>query len=94
MLAEITKHSIEELHVTSSNTRMRTLYTSEVFEDNAGCIVLMTKDEFLPKTKHLAIKWHHFKDQVRNGNVKVTKVDSTENWADIFTKQTDRQTFE
>ena len=52
-----------------------------------------TRDQYRPRTKHLAIKWHHFRDQVRLGHIKVTKIESALNWADIFTKPTDKQTF-
>jgi len=38
------------------------------------------------KAKHIGIKYHHFCDQVRNGTLQVTKVHTTLNWADIFTK--------
>ena len=93
MLKEINSKSLAHLSVSSSTTQMNNMKTSEVYEDNAGCIVLATKDEYRPRTKHLAIKWHHFKDQVKNGNVKVTKVDSALNWADIFTKPLPKQTF-
>ena len=70
------------------------LKSSEVFEDNAGCIVIATSDAHRPRTKHLAVKWHHFKDQVRTGACKITKFSSALNWADIFTKPVDQKTFE
>ena len=97
LLTEVTKHTLPHLKLNMSTTQthnMTSVQTSEVFEDNAGCIVLATKDQFRPRTKHLAIKWHHFKDQVRNGSVKVTKVESAYNWADILTKSVDKKTFE
>ena len=75
-------------------TSMRRLDASEIHEDNSGCVVLATSDEYRPRTKHLAIKWHHFRDQVRNSNLKVSKIDTKLNWADIFTKAVDKKTFE
>jgi len=38
------------------------------------------------RTKHLSLKWHHFKDHVCQGNITITKVASNLNWADILTK--------
>ena len=67
---------------------------SEIFEDNAGCIVLATTEGHRPRTKHLAVKWHHFRDQVKSGACQITKVASALNWADIFTKPLDQKTFE
>ena len=106
MLKEINKHTVHKMHLTNSNAATHTmdslkdslkgtkLSPSEVFEDNSGCVVLANSDEYRPRTKHLAIKWHHFKDQVRNGNLKVSKVDTKLNWADMFTKPVDKKTFE
>ena len=60
---------------------------SIVYEDNAGCVVLANEpDHKSPRTKHIGIKYHHFRDQVRHGTLKVEKVDTRVNWADIFTK--------
>ena len=67
---------------------------SEIFENNAGCIVLATTDGHRPRTKHLAVKWHHFRDQIKSGACQITKVASALNWADIFTKPLDQKTFE
>ena len=94
LLAEITKHSLVHLDVNKSIVQTTNMKSSEVFEDNAACLVLATTDQYRPRTKHLGVKWHHFKDQVRNGNVKISKVDTKLQWADIFTKPLDRGTFE
>jgi len=69
-----------------SHTKTSTLKASQVFEDNASCIILAYSDGTKPRTKHLSLKWHHFKDQIRNGCIVLTKVASNLNWADILTK--------
>ena len=76
---------------TNQHTKIK---PSEIFEDNAGCIVLATTDGYRPRTKHLAVKWHHFRDQIKSGACTITKVPSALNWADIFTKPLDQKTFE
>ena len=55
LLEEITKHTIHNLNLEPSLAQMKTMSTSEVHEDNSGCIVLATKDQFMikPRTKHL-----------------------------------------
>jgi hypothetical protein len=40
---------------------------------------------FKPRTKHISLKYHHFHDQIANGNLQILKVDTDQNWADIFT---------
>jgi len=63
-----------------------TLVASEIFEDNASCIVLAYSDSTKTHTKHLSLTWHHFRDYIQSGHIKVTKVDTHYNWADIMTK--------
>lgn len=69
-----------------SFTKTNHLQVSQVFEDNASCIILAYSDGTKPHTKHLSLKWHHFKDQVKQGHIVITKVASNLNWADILTK--------
>ena len=68
---------------------------STIHEDNAGCVVLaQADDQYRPRTKHIGIKFHHFKDAVRRKEVSVVKISTTNQWADIFTKPLARPTFE
>jgi hypothetical protein len=69
-----------------SNAKTSHLETTVIYEDNASCIVLAYNDGTKVHTKHISLKWHHFKDQIRNGSIKIMKVDSNLNWADILTK--------
>jgi len=61
---------------------------STIYEDNAACLKIANDTTSLtgPQTRHLSIKWHHFKDQIRSGSIQVEKVDTLFNWDDIFTK--------
>ena len=57
-----------------------------VHEDNKGCIDLVNTPRIRPRTKHIALKYHHFRSFVRDKTVSVTYVDTKEQVADIFTK--------
>ena len=57
-----------------------------VFEDNNGALELATKPRYRPRTKHICIKYHHFREHVRKGNVKIKAIDTREQIADQFTK--------
>ena len=59
---------------------------SIIFEDNASCIVLAQSDHHKPRTKHISIKWHHFRDQIENGSIVICKIGTADNLADILTK--------
>jgi hypothetical protein len=39
-----------------------------------------------PRTKHIALKYHHFRSHVANGSIKVRWIDTKHQLADIFTK--------
>jgi len=70
-------------------------YQSIVFEDNMGCLELASNpDKGRPRTKHISIKWHHFLDQVRSGAIKVKKIDTEVQPADLLTKPLPRSKFE
>ena len=57
-----------------------------VHEDNKGCIDLVESPRVRPHTKHIALKYHHFRSFVRDKTVSVEYVETNEQVADIFTK--------
>ncbi len=65
----------------------------KVYEDNNGCIVLAKGEKFSPRTKHIAIKYHHFRSHVKEGTVEILAIDTREQTADIFTKPLDESLF-
>jgi hypothetical protein len=58
----------------------------KVFEDNAGVIEIATVPKMRPRTKHLNIKYHHFREEVRKGKVSIYCTRTEDQIADIFTK--------
>jgi hypothetical protein len=38
--------------------------TTQVYEGNESCIVFANSEATKPHTKHIALKWHHFKDKL------------------------------
>jgi hypothetical protein len=64
-----------------------TMLHSTVFEDNNGAISLATAPKITPRTKHIAVKYHHFRDNVGiEKGIEIVKIDTKEQKADIFTK--------
>ena len=39
-------------------------YTT-TFEDNKGAIEFATEPKYIHRTKHISIKWHHFRDHIK-----------------------------
>ncbi|MGH7954849.1 MAG: Ty1/Copia family ribonuclease HI, partial [Gloeomargaritales cyanobacterium] len=56
------------------------------FEDNAGALTLAHTPALTLRNKHIGIKYHFFREHVRDGTVAIKKVDTNDQLADIFTK--------
>jgi hypothetical protein len=63
-----------------------TITHSTIFEDNKGCVELVNAPKMRPRTKHIAIKYHHFRSHVSRGDIKIQWIDTKSQLADIFTK--------
>lgn len=57
-----------------------------VFEDNNGALEMAKTPKMRPRTKHIAIKYHHFRTYIQNGDIKIEKIDTAEQEADFLTK--------
>ena len=68
--------------------------TCRVFEDNAGALELANNPKLRPRTKHIAIPYHHFRHHVSEGTIQIEKIGTTHQLADIFTKPLPLQSFQ
>ena len=58
----------------------------KVFEDNSGALEMAKTHKYRPRTKHLNVKYHHFRDYITRGNISVHKIDTSDQCADYLTK--------
>ena len=65
-----------------------------IFEDNMGAETLAKAPKMNPRTKHIAIKYHFFREAVRKNILRITRVDTKNQLADIFTKAVPLTTLE
>ena len=56
-----------------------------IFEDNKGCIDLVKSPKMRPRTKHIALKYHHFRSHIGK-TISIQYIDTADQIADIFTK--------
>ena len=63
------------------------------WEDNRSCIRVAESPKFTPRTKHIALKYHHFRQFVHDGTIVIKPIDTKEQVADIFTKPLDEAQF-
>jgi hypothetical protein len=59
---------------------------STVFEDNKSCVDLIVVPTMRPHSRHIAIKYHHFREHVRTGQIRIQWISTDNQLADIFTK--------
>ena len=77
------------------NKETRTSKThSAVHEDNRGALELAREPKFRPRTKHIATKYHHFRNAVAKGQIRIMPIDTKNQQADIFTKPLPKPQFE
>jgi hypothetical protein len=67
---------------------------STVYEDNNACLKFATAPKMSPRTKHIAVKYHFFREKVEKLEIQVIRIDSEDNVADTFTKGLPEVTFQ
>ena len=83
---ELEKH-VKEFQSSKPN------FKCKAFEDNNGALHLATAPQMRPRTKHINIKYHHFRSMIGK-EVTIQKVATEDQLADIGTKPLTRKTFE
>ena len=66
----------------------------KAFEDNMGALELSRVPKMRPRTKHINLVYHHFRDFVRSGEVSVHPISTDDQLADMLTKPLDQNTFQ
>ena len=77
---------IKEIPKTFKTNANKPIVHCNVFEGNESAIAIAKASKFSPRTKHIAIKYHHFRQNVKNGSIEINSIDTKEQIADIFTK--------
>ena len=58
----------------------------KAFEDNTGALALAMTPKLRPRTKHINLVYHHFREAVRQGTIEVIHVGTKDQIGDMFTK--------
>jgi hypothetical protein len=67
---------------------------STAFEDSNGALGLATSPKMTPRTRHIAVKYHFFKEHIKPGEIEIIKTDTKVQKADILTKGLTADAFE
>ena len=73
-------HTVFPIHISKPD------FVCKVHEDNQLCIKMDTGIKFSPRTKHISLKYHHFRLHVKFGRVVIHYRPTEEHLADILTK--------
>ena len=65
----------------------------KVFEDNSGALEIATVHKMQPRTKHMNVRYHHFREFVKSGEIVVEAIRSQWQLADMLTKQPTKELF-
>jgi hypothetical protein len=58
-----------------------------LYEDNAGAISISEYQGAQPeRSKHIDVRYHYIRELIHTSQIKVVKIDTTQNKADMFTK--------
>ena len=92
-LSEVTKEIKFILQVLEA-MKVKIQLPIQVKVDNVGAIFLANNKTSGERTKHVDVRYHFVREFIEDGIVKIIFVKSAENDADIFTKNTDGQTYD
>ncbi len=56
-----------------------TITHSTIFEDNKGCVDLASAPCMRPRTRHIGLKYHHFRSHVDLGHLSIQWIDTNTN---------------
>ena len=84
---------LQEIKEVFNINNKTTKFYCQAFEDNESCITIAKAKKFTPRTKHIALKYHHFREYVKNGKIEINSIDTLEQTADILTKPLTEQIF-
>ena len=66
----------------------------KVFEDNSGALEMAKTHKYRPRTKHLNVKLHHFRDYITRNEISIHPIDTSNQLADYLTKAVNQPTME
>ena len=65
----------------------------KAFEDNSGALELAKSPKMRPRTKHLNLVYHHFREHVRTRIIQLFPISTNFQLADIYTKPLPKELF-
>jgi hypothetical protein len=77
---------MEEIHPVFPVQVTQPKFVCKVHEDPQSCIKMANAEKFTLRTKHIALKYHHFKSFVCDGRISIEYIRTEHQKADLLTK--------
>ena len=74
--------SAQEIKINHATLKIK----CKVFEDNSGALEMAKTHKYRPRTKHLNVRLHHFRDYVTRQEVTIHPISTLDQSADFLTK--------
>ena len=84
---------MEEIQIVFPIHVLQPDFVCKVHEDNQSCIEIATGTKFSPRTKHIVLKYHHFRSHVKSGRMDIVYRPTEEHLADLLTKPLSNEAF-
>ena len=65
----------------------------KAFDDNSGALELAKSPKLTPRTKHINLTYHHFREAVRLRIIQLFSISTVNQLPDIYTKPLPRELF-
>ena len=83
----------KDLSLIFDKDKMKSKVKCTLFEDNNGALELAKTPKYRLRTKHIALKYYHFRNSVKEGRVENLVIYAAEQITDVFTKPLDTSIF-
>ena len=84
---------MEEIQIVFPIHVLQPDFVCKVHEDNQSCIEIATGTKFSPRTKHIVLKYHHFRSHVKAERMDIVYRPTEEHLADLLTKPLSNEAF-
>jgi hypothetical protein len=85
---------LEEINKRLIPVKTTPIVYCKVYEDNSAALEIAKYPKMRPRTRTLNVIYHHFRNEVANGRIRILPIDTEDQQADILTKQVSQERFE
>ena len=86
----VTELALAGFHLNTSTPKVH----CKVFEDNSGALEMAKIHKYRPRTKHLNVRLHHFRDYVERKELSIHAINTNDQPADYLTKALNETTLQ